>query len=78
MHWVDFAASAYKRLKRKKKNEIDRYLGLIRELMKLWKRKVRLVQVVVCSLGTVTKGLEKRLGIWRSEEESRQFKKQYR
>ena len=38
---------------------------------RLWNMKVKVIPNVVGALGTVPKGLEKRLGKWRSKKGSR-------
>ena len=39
----------------------DKYLDLARELKKLWNMKVRIVPIVICAFGTITKDLSKGL-----------------
>ena len=39
----------------------DKFLDLVRELKKLWNRKVTIVPIVIGAFGTVTKGLLKGL-----------------
>ena len=39
----------------------DKYLDLDRELKRLWNMKVTIVPIVICALGTETKGLLKGL-----------------
>ena len=55
----------------KESKKIDENLDLKRELEKWQNRKVTVISFVVGTPGTVSKGLEKRLGKWRSEEGSR-------
>ena len=43
-----------------KRRESGNYLGLERELKKLWNMKITMIQIVIGALGTVSKGLEKR------------------
>ena len=42
--------------------KINKYLDLARELSKLWNMKVKVVPIVICSLRTIPKALEKNLG----------------
>ena len=46
----------------KESEMIDKYLALAKEMKKWWNVKVTVILIVICALGTVTKGLEKRLG----------------
>ena len=46
----------------KESGKIDKYLDLARELKNLWNMKVTVIQITIRTLGTVSKGLEKRLG----------------
>ena len=59
-HPVDFAIQANNRLKMKGERQI---LGLCLriEKKKLWEKKVTVISIMVCALGTVRKSLEKRL-----------------
>ena len=52
----------------KENEKIDKYLDLTKELKKLWNMKVMVIPVLGGALGTVPKGLEKKLGKWKSEE----------
>ena len=47
----------------KKSEQIDKYLSLARKLKKLWNMKVMEISIIFGVLGTVSKGLEKRLKI---------------
>ena len=58
---VNFAVPADHRVKLKENEKKDKYLDLVRELKKLWNRKVTIIPVVIDALGTVTKGLLKGL-----------------
>ena len=60
---MDFAAPADHRLKLKESKKKDKYLDLVRELKKLWNMKVIVVPIVIGALGTITKGLVKRLDV---------------
>ncbi len=59
---MDFLVSADHTIKLKECEKKDKYLGLARELKKLWNMKVTIVPNVIGTLGTVTKGLLKGLG----------------
>ena len=50
-------------IENKRKQKIDKYLDLTRELKKLLKMKVALVPIVVGALGIFPKGFEKTGGI---------------
>ena len=60
---VDFVVPADHRVKLKESEKRDNYLDLARELKKnqLWNMKVTVIPIVNGALGTVTKGLVKRL-----------------
>ena len=58
---VDFAVSAYHRIKLKENEKKDKYLDLARELKKLWNMKETFIPIVVGALGTITEELLKRL-----------------
>ena len=60
-HLVDFAVLTDRRLKRKESEERDEYLDIVRKLKKLKKMKLTVIPTVAGVLGTVLKGLEKRL-----------------
>ena len=54
---VDIAVSADHRVKLKESKKKDKFLDLARKLKKLWNMKVTVIPIVICALGTVTKGL---------------------
>ena len=56
---VNFAVSADHRFKMKESKKKDNYLDFAREWKKLWNMKVTILPIVICTLGTVTKGLVK-------------------
>ena len=56
---VDFAVPVVHRVKLKENEKKDKYLDLGRGLKKLW--NVTFIPIVICALGTVSKGLIKRL-----------------
>ena len=58
---VDSAVPADHRKNLKESEKKDKYLNLARELKKLWNMKVTIVSIVIGALGTITKGLLKRL-----------------
>ena len=47
--------------KKKKKKKRDKCLDLAREQRKLWKMRITMIPIVIIALGTVFKGLEKRV-----------------
>ena len=49
------------RVKIKEIEKRDKYLDLARELKKLWNMKVTVIPIVIGALGTIPKGLVKRL-----------------
>ena len=54
---MDFSIPADHRLKLKESEKKDKYLGLARELKKLWNMKVMVILVLIGTFSTVTKGL---------------------
>ena len=56
---MDFA---FHKEKIKESEKIDKYLDLIRDLKKLWNMKVMVIQRLDGAIGTLSKGLEKRMG----------------
>ena len=58
---VDFAVPADHRIKLKECEKKDKYLGLARELEKLWNMKVTIIPIVIGAFGTETKGLLKEM-----------------
>ena len=55
----------------KESEKKGKYLDLGRELKKLWNMKVMIVQIVIGALGTITKGLLKGFGNWRTGRDYR-------
>ena len=49
------------RIKLKECEKRDKYRDLARELKKLWNMKVTIIPIVICTFGTVAKGLLKGL-----------------
>ena len=58
---VDFVVPAVHRINLKECEKKDKYLDLAREFKNLWNMKVKIVPIVSCTLGTITKGLLKGL-----------------
>ena len=54
---MDFANTGDHRVKLKENESRDKYLDLTKELKKLWNMRVKLMPIVIDSLGTITKGL---------------------
>ena len=52
---MDFAVPVDHRVKVKESEKKDKYLGLARELKKLWDMKVAVISIIIGALGTVTK-----------------------
>ena len=59
---MDFAVPADHRVKLKESEKKDKYMDLAQELKKLRNMKRTVMPIVIGALGTVTKGLIKRLG----------------
>ena len=58
---IDFAVPANHRIKLKECEKRDKYLDLVRELKKLWNMQGKIIPIVICAFGTVTKWLLKGL-----------------
>ena len=56
-----FPVPADDRVKLKESEKKDKYLGLARELKKLWNMKVMIIPIVIGALAMVTEGLLKGL-----------------
>ena len=54
---MDFTVTAYYMVKLKEREKRDKYFDLARELQKLWKMKVTVILIAICTLGAVTNGL---------------------
>ena len=54
---VDFPVPADPRVKLKESEKKQKYLDFARKLKKLWNIKMTVIPIVICVLGTVTKGL---------------------
>ena len=52
---IDFAVSEDSRTEEKEKDKIEKYQGLQRELQKIWNVKVKIIPLVVGSLGAIPK-----------------------
>ena len=63
---IDFAVPGDSRIEEKEKDKIEKYQDLRRELQKIWSVKVKIILLLVGSLGAITKqfgNILKRLGI---------------
>ena len=60
-HLIDIAVPGDSRVASKENEKVQKYQDLVRELRKLWQVKVKVVPVVVGTLGTIPKALEKHL-----------------
>ena len=58
---IDFAVSGDSRIEEKGKDNIEKYQNLGRELQKIWNVKVKIVPLVVGSLGAIPKQFGNRL-----------------
>ena len=58
---IDFAVSGDSRIEEKEKDKIEKYQDLGRELQKRWNVKVKIIPLVVGSLGAILKQFGKRL-----------------
>ena len=58
---IDFAVSGDSRIEEKVKDKIEKYQDLGRELQKIWNVKVKIIPLVVGSLGVTPKQFGNRL-----------------
>ena len=58
---IDFAVPADGRIEEKEKDKIEKYQDLGRELQKIWNIKVKIIPLVVGSLGVIPKQFSNRL-----------------
>ena len=58
---IDFAVPGYSRIEEKEKDKIEKYQDLGRELQKIWNVKVKIIPLVVGSLGAIPKQFGNRL-----------------
>ena len=58
---TDFAVPGDSRVEKKEKDKIGKYQDLGRELQKIWNVKVKIIPLVVGSLGAIPKQFGKRL-----------------
>ena len=58
---VDFAVPGDSRIKEKEKEKIEKYQDLRRELQKIWNVKVKIIPLVVSSVGAIPKQFGNRL-----------------
>ena len=58
---IDFAVPRYSRIEEREKDKIEKYKDLGRELQKIWNVKVKIIPLVVGSLGAIPKQFGNRL-----------------
>ena len=58
---IDFAVPGDSRIEEKKKEKIEKYQDLERELQKIWNVKMKIIPLVVGSLGAIPKQFGNRL-----------------
>ncbi len=56
---MNLTVPANHRVKMKKKEKIDKYLDLARELKKLWNMRVTVIPIIVSALEALLSGLKK-------------------
>ena len=54
---VDFAVPEGQRIKIKENEKSDKYLEFTKEIRKLWNIKATVTPIIVCTFGTIRKGL---------------------
>ena len=58
---IDFAVPGHSRIEEREKSKTEKYQDLGRELQKIWNAKVKIIPVVVGSLGAIPKQFGNRL-----------------
>ena len=58
---IDFAVPGDSKIEEKDKDKIEKYQDLGREFKKIWNVKVKIIPLVVCSLGAIPKQFGDRL-----------------
>ena len=58
---IDFAVPGDSRIEEKEKDKVEKYQDLGRELQKIWNVKVKMIPLVVGSLGAIPKQFGNRL-----------------
>ena len=58
---IDFAVPGYSMIEEKEKDKIEKYQELGRELQKIWNVKVKIIPLVIGSLGAIPKQFINRL-----------------
>ena len=58
---IDFAVPEDSRIEEKEKDKIEKYQEFGRDLHKIWNVKVKIIPLVVCSLGAIPKQFGNRL-----------------
>ena len=58
---IDFAVPKDSRIEEKEKDKIEKYQDLERDLQKMWNVKVKIIPIVVGSLGAIPKKIGNRL-----------------
>ena len=58
---IDFTVPGYSRIEKKEKDKIEKYQDLGRGLQKIWNIKVKIIPLVVGSLGAIPKQFGNRL-----------------
>ena len=58
---IDFAVPGDSRIEEKEQDKIEKYQDLGRELQKIWNVKVKIIPLLVCSLGAIPKQFGNRL-----------------
>ena len=72
---IDFAVPGDSRIEEKEKEKIEKYQDLRRELQKIWNVRVKIMQLVVGSLGAIPKQISNRLKETRITAEIEQVQK---
>ena len=60
---IDFAILYDSRVKSKEVEKIEKYQDLARELRKLWNMKVKVIPIIIATLGTTPRQVKKRLEV---------------
>ena len=74
---IEFSVSGDSKIKETEKENIEKYQGLRRELQKIWNVRVKIIPLVVGSLGAIPKQFGSRLKTLVSHQKLGKFRRQF-
>ena len=72
---IDFAIPYDSRVNNKEMEKIEKYQNLARELRKLWNMKVKVIPIIIGTLGTTPRQVKKRLEVIGKETRVKELQK---